>query len=57
MATKVFCDACGTEIVYERDRHPLKYEDVFIDLCPVCADHFEKWLDGEEKMVNVMEGI
>lgn len=57
MATKVFCDACGTEIVYERDRHPLKYEDVFIDLCPVCADHFEKWLDGEEKMVDVMEGI
>lgn len=55
MATKIFCDVCRTEIK-QSELRPLKYGDWHIDLCPVCAKHFERWLDGDEKMVDVMEG-
>ena len=62
MATKKICDSCGAEInpkasgsvmtLSKQGAYPESY-----DLCVSCVFHLQRWLDGEEKMVGVEEGI
>lgn len=61
MASKLICDSCGAEINPKNSRTFMTLsgdscEEVY-DLCVSCAFHLHKWLDGEEKLVDVMEGI
>lgn len=62
MATKKICDTCGAEINpkasgTEMILQNIRYERENYDLCVSCAFHLHRWLDGDEKLVDVMEGI
>lgn len=60
MASKLICDSCGAEINPQNSRTFMGLshdgEEELYDLCVSCAFHLRKWLDGEEKLVDVMEG-
>ena len=62
MATKRLCDRCGGEIkpadsVTYAGMSTYKYEGKLThELCPSCAYHLGRWLDGKEEMVEVQNG-
>lgn len=61
MASKLICDSCGAEINPKSSRVFMQLttgdSHELYDLCCFCAFHLNKWLDGEEKLVDVKESI
>lgn len=61
MACKLICDACGAEINPKNSRTFMTLsqngEEKTYDLCVSCKFHLQRWIDGEEKFVDVLEGV